>query len=654
MFAIGATLVHMRIRASLTIVIAIGLSAAAIPAHAARTVTITGGGWGHGIGMSQYGAYGRARNGATAKEILEHYYTDSVVGSKQMPRVRVGLLQDRSSIGLSSSSYLGGSGDVEWVVAGTSKVLTTGGPGANWRVEPSATGGLRLYKNDRQVRKDGQGVFGDASTPLVLLFEKHGSLIDVVDKTYNYALGRLAVGTYSTDRCDPGFCARLVLAIKMQKYLYGLGEVPASWPPAVLQAQAIAARTYAYEKWTRSGSHRYPCDCTVYDSTIDQAYSGDGKRTGSGEFWDEWKAGVDDTKAQVIAYQGNPIQALYSSSSGGHTEHNENVWGGTPLPYLRGVPDSPDAVDANPNHRWEPVTMPYWKFENRLQSIYSIGNLMRFKVLGPRGVSDRVTVVKSETEGGVKIVGSEKTVHVSGWSFRSSFGSSILKDTLFFIDIQHEVGESFLAAYRHLDKAPGDAVGDPYPVPRGAKKPLGKAQNFEKGRMTWRAGTDKVVWQWGHVLEKYDRIGRERSAVGMPISGIWGEPTRFWGGSYVNGIVLWSMGTGAHHIRGGFHDAFVRAKGRTNMGLPISDVKKGADDALRQRFTRGTLYRPPNRAVFALWGRIDERYRAMGAGDSRCGRPTSSQVADGAGAAAAFQNGSIVWSRKGGVTVNCR
>jgi hypothetical protein len=89
------------------------------------------------------------------------------------------------------------------------------------------------------------------------------------------------------------------------------------------------------------------------------------------------------------------------------------------------------------------------------------------------------------------------------------------------------------------------------------------------------------------------------------------------------------------------------------MGLPITGVKN-VSDGHRQRFTRGTLYRPPSGKVFALWGKIDERYRAMGGGDSRCGRPTSSMVSDRAGAAASFQKGSIVWTRKGGVKVNCR
>jgi SpoIID/LytB domain protein len=616
-------------------------------------VTITGGGWGHGIGMSQYGAYGRALNGKSAEQILEHYYRGAEVGSRRMPKVRVGLLQDRNAVALSSSQYLGGSGEVVWKVAGEKDPLATGGPEAGWRVEPSSTGGIRLYKNGEQVRRDGTGVFGGTSAPLLLIFERHGSLIDVTDKTYNYALGRLELGTYSTDRCDPGFCLRVVLSIAMQKYLYGLGEVPSSWPGGVLRTQAIAGRTYAFEKWSRSGSHRYPCDCTVYDSTLDQAYAGDGKRTGSGSYWADWQAAVNDTNEQIVTYEGAPIQALYSSSSGGYTENNENVWGGTPLPYLRGVPDKPDAVSANPNHKWDPVTMSFSAFEDKLQAAYGIGELQNFKLVEPFGVSGRVTTVNSNGTGGVKIVGSSKTVRTSGWSFRSSFGSSILKDTLFRIDIEYQVGDRFVDAYRALDKAPGHPKGDPYPVPKGADASLGMTQDFDVGRMTWRKETDKVVWQWGDVLKRYTALGRERSKLGMPTSDIWGVAGRYRGGSYVNGIILWSKETDAHHIRGPFFTAFSDSGGRKRLGLPTTDVKSG-DGGERQRFTTGTLYRRgASGAVFALWGPIDEKYRTMGGAGSRCGYLTSSMVVDSSGAAASFENGSITWTDSRGVRVNC-
>jgi SpoIID/LytB domain protein len=217
------------------------------------------------------------------------------------------------------------------------------------------------------------------------------------------------------------------LSLPMQKYLYGLGEVPASWPAAALKAQAIASRTYAYSKIDRLGQHNSPCDCAVYDSTIDQAYIGDSKRTGSGEYWDDWKAAVDDTNNQVILHQGDPIQALYSSSSGGHTENNENVWGGSPIPYLRGVKDGPDSVDANPNHRWK-EQMSWSRLSSRLNASLGTGGLKKFRLVRPFGVSGRVTIVKSSDKGGVKVVGKERTVRVDGWEIRQLLS---LRDTLF-------------------------------------------------------------------------------------------------------------------------------------------------------------------------------------------------------------------------------
>jgi len=407
------------------------VTAGAPVAQAGRQVTIKGGGWGHGIGMSQYGAYGRAQNGKSAEQILEKYYTGAQVKSADMPRrIRVGLLQGRGSVSFSSSAFSDGGGKVVWRVAGEPDAIAQGGSKATWKVESGSAGAMRLFKNGDRVRVDGRAAFGSPDAPLILKYEPFGTLVRVVEKSNSYAYGRMEVATYSSSSCG-GYCLNLVVSLPMQKYLYGLGEVPSSWPAAVLRAQAIAGRTYALEKVRRLGQNRYPCSCAVYDSTIDQAYIGDAKRTGSGSYWDDWKGAVDATKNQVILHNGTPIQALYSSSSGGHTENNENVWGGAPISYLRGVNDGPDAVSANPNHKWK-VTMSWRSFSSKLAARFGTGKVLRFRLRAPFGVSGRVTVVKSATEGGVKIVGETKTVRVSGWDVRSALG---LKDTLFRVSV---------------------------------------------------------------------------------------------------------------------------------------------------------------------------------------------------------------------------
>ncbi|CAN5167120.1 hypothetical protein BH20ACT22_BH20ACT22_06200 [soil metagenome] len=399
-------------------------------ASAARVVTIKGGGWGHGMGMSQYGAYGRALAGRSAKRIVEHYYSGTSLKRTHMPRIRVGLMQGRSSVTLSSRRRSGRGGHIVIHVGGTGSKVTAGGPGDTFRVAPKRAGRMRVFKNGNRVSRDGRRVFGSHRRPLVVKYERFGSLARVSGKLYGYADGRLQLGTYSSSTCA-GQCMRVVLSIPMQDYLLGLGEVPSSWPQSALRAQAIAGRTYAYEKSRRTGAHQSPCDCTVYDSTVDQAYVADAKRTTSGPYWNDWRRAVKRTRGKVILDRGRPIQALYSSSSGGHTENNENVWGGSPISYLRGVRDRPDRVAANPNHSWT-QQMSWQAFSSRLGATFGVGRLRRVVLLKPFGVSGRVTVPKPNGRGGARVVGTSGKVRVSGYSLKLALG---LRDTLFRISV---------------------------------------------------------------------------------------------------------------------------------------------------------------------------------------------------------------------------
>ncbi|HYP24655.1 MAG TPA: SpoIID/LytB domain-containing protein [Actinomycetota bacterium] len=642
--------------------IALALVAALVPAAPAlaeRTVTLTGGGWGHGIGMSQYGTLGRAQRGDGHEEILEHYYTGAKVATVGLPgHIRVGLLWGQPAIAVTAEAHRDGGGKAVFKVEGSKAVIAEGGNGTTFKVEASSTGGMRLYRNGERVKHEGRTVFGSPSKKLVLLYEKHGTRIDPAAKPYDYAYGRLDFGTYKTGDCSEGYCTRMVAQLSMQKYLYGLGEVPASWPHAALRTQVVAARTYAWAKLKATpGQDRYPCDCAVYDSTADQVYSGDGKRLGSGQWWDDWQGAVNATKDEVVLFGGEPITAYYSSSSGGHTENIEKVWGGaTPVPYLRGVPDKPDAVDSNPNHSWDPVKMTWGEFGRKLDNLYGVGlPLEDFAVVGPRGVSGRVTPVNETTNrGGVRIRGADKTVRVDGWEFRTDFG---LRDTLFYVKIETEVGDNMKRKYRTLDGAPGEPRTEPYAVPRGWKKPRGWAQDFEVGRMWWNRSIRRALWQWGAVLTAYDELGREKSGLGMPTSDVWG-PGRFRGASYEKGDILWSKKTGGRAVRGAFRTAYRRNDGAKGpLGLPVGRQTKAKSlpgGGRRQRFQHGSLYLNPKAdLVLGLWGRRAERYRKIGEASSDCGYPTEPLTATANAATATFEHGVITWTEASGVKVAC-
>ncbi|HSQ38430.1 MAG TPA: hypothetical protein VLS92_11120, partial [Acidimicrobiia bacterium] len=70
------------------------------PAAAEASFTFEGGGWGHVVGLSQYGAYGMARQGYTWEEILSHYFPGAYPGDADpallATPIWVGLAQEQS------------------------------------------------------------------------------------------------------------------------------------------------------------------------------------------------------------------------------------------------------------------------------------------------------------------------------------------------------------------------------------------------------------------------------------------------------------------------------------------------------------------------------------------------------------------------------
>ena len=196
----------------------------------------------------------------------------------------------------------------------------------------------------------------------------------------------------------------------MDQYLLGLGEVPSSWPVEVLKAQAIAARSYALDKVNRLGTNRPSCSCSLYGTVDDQNYEGYDKEAAFAG--DRWVAAVQGTAGVVATYNGAPIQAYYSSSSGGYTENSEDGFSAY-LPYLRATPDPDDEV--SPNFHW---TQNYTTDE--LTSWFgaaadtAVGVVRRIELLEPFNASGRVGRVVDADHGGVRIVGSTGTKRVSG------------------------------------------------------------------------------------------------------------------------------------------------------------------------------------------------------------------------------------------------
>ncbi|QJC52870.1 SpoIID/LytB domain-containing protein [Paenibacillus albicereus] len=166
----------------------------------------------------------------------------------------------------------------------------------------------------------------------VKLAERYG-------RTYR---GQVEVGSYN------GALA-VINELGFEEYLYSVvgGEMPGSWHAEALKAQAVAARSYALAQGSGFGI------AEVVDTTLSQAYNGT-----SSEKPTTIQA-VDATAGVVLKSAGKPIEAVFSSSSGGQTADPAEVWG-NPVPYLGSVA-SPDGSSEKGLLAWHRVLTPSGK-----------------------------------------------------------------------------------------------------------------------------------------------------------------------------------------------------------------------------------------------------------------------------------------------------
>jgi SpoIID/LytB domain protein len=137
----------------------------------------------------------------------------------------------------------------------------------------------------------------------------------------NFKLQPNAYGTYT-----------LVNQVPIETYLRGVVpyEIGLAAPPTTIEAQAILARTYALRNLRRFAIDNYQLcadtQCQVYRGLSGAATVSD--------------RAIAVTRGLVLTYQGELVDALYSSTTGGVTARFNDVWNGPDRPYLQAVVDS--------------------------------------------------------------------------------------------------------------------------------------------------------------------------------------------------------------------------------------------------------------------------------------------------------------------------
>ena len=206
-----------------------------------------------------------------------------------------------------------------------------------------------------------------------------------------------------------------VVSMSAEDYLVCVlgGEMPASFPLEALKAQAVAARTYTLRRMARFG---YEGCGSGYDICTDsgccQAYrSVEELEKSFGDnadpYMDKLREAVLSTAGVVATYNHEPIEALYHSSAGGHTEDAQNVFSSS-LPYLVGV-ESPGEEDSARYEESESFSAK--KFAAKVNKKYPKANLKQSKL------SSQVEILSRYQSGQVEEIRLGK-VTVSGKEFR--------------------------------------------------------------------------------------------------------------------------------------------------------------------------------------------------------------------------------------------
>lgn len=201
--------------------------------------------------------------------------------------------------------------------------------------------------------------------------------------------------------------------LTMDKYLEGVvaAEMPASFEPAALEAQCVAARTYAEYK-SASGAHG---GGLCADPACCEAYLGEAElRARWGEDYEanitKIRSAVAATDSLILTFGGEPILAAFHSSSAGWTEDCSAVWGGE-LSYLVSV-ETPESAGTVPNFR-EEKTFTAAEFRNTALAALP-GTVF---VYGPEGWLRDAEYTPSGRLAGVRV----GSVRVTGTELRRIF-----------------------------------------------------------------------------------------------------------------------------------------------------------------------------------------------------------------------------------------
>ena len=333
--------------------------------------------------MSQWGAFGFAKRGSNYEQILTHYYKGTSIRQAPADRrvIRV-LVKTGRRITVSAVNKANG------------KSIN---PNRRYRIDRSSKGLVLRTASGKRIKAFKGSISLTGPRQKVLAGRSLGGAKDARYRGYLKLIPKGKKSVY------------VVNVVGLERYLNGVvpAEVPSSWPKHALQAQAVAARSYALATSKTGG------DFDQYADIRSQVYLGVVGETAA------TNKAVADTAGQVVMYKGKVATTYFFSTSGGRTGNIEEAWPGSkPVPYLKGVDDPYDS--ESPRHRWGPLKFSRGSLSTKFGSLVK-GRFRGLKVVD-RGPSGRAVKVK--------LFGSKGTNTVTGPDVRKALG---LRSSWFYI-----------------------------------------------------------------------------------------------------------------------------------------------------------------------------------------------------------------------------
>lgn len=295
----------------------------------------------------------------------------------------------------------------------SANIKSSGGFKAGQMVDLSFSGQSDITDTDITIQfKDNKYVVSNKEGKIVFETSSDNIAIRAKEKTITYN-GNSYYGDF-VFKANTSSKLTVMNYVNIEDYVKGVlpYEMSASWPIEALKAQAVCARSYVLG--TLDKHKKYGFD--VCNTTNCQVYNGTSRADKNSN------EAVEQTKGEILTSNGKLAVGYFFSSSGGATENNENVWGGKPISYLRGVQDIYEDASGSSKNIWT-VTLTAQQVQSKLKSAgYKIGQVANVSVTKrtEMGNVNEVTVI--DTEG--------NTVKIKNGDVRTVFGLNSIRYTI--------------------------------------------------------------------------------------------------------------------------------------------------------------------------------------------------------------------------------